>query len=286
MKKWNLVVDVAECHGCNNCFVACKDEYVGNQFPGYSAPQPLHGHKWINILYRERGRSPMVDAAYLPTMCNHCDNAPCVAKGGGAVVKRPDGIVIIDPERAKGRKDLVDACPYGAIWWNAELEVPQTWIFDAHLLDQGWQAPRAVESCPTAALRALRVDDEEMARIRQHEQLEVLAPERDTRPRVYYKNLHRYSTNFIGGAVLFEQSGTVECAADVTIELWQQQRLLQSVVTDCFGEFKFDGVAPHSGTYTVKLLAKNAENQVRELEMAGESIVMQDIVLQRPKAIS
>ena len=286
MKKWNLVVDVAECHGCNNCFVACKDEYVGNQFPGYSAPQPLHGHKWINILYRERGRSPMVDAAYLPTMCNHCDNAPCIAKGGGAVVKRPDGIVIIDPERAKGRKDLVDACPYGAIWWNAELEVPQTWIFDAHLLDQGWQAPRAVESCPTAALRALRVDDEEMARIRQHEQLEVLAPERDTRPRVYYKNLHRYSTNFIGGAVLFEQSGTVECAADVTIELWQQQRLLQSVVTDCFGEFKFDGVAPHSGTYTVKLLAKNAENQVRELEMAGESIVMQDIVLQRPKAIS
>jgi Fe-S-cluster-containing dehydrogenase component len=286
MKKWNLVVDVAECHGCNNCFVACKDEYVGNQFPGYSASQPLHGHKWINILYRERGRSPMVDAAYLPTMCNHCDNAPCVAKGKGAVVKRPDGIVIIDPERAKGRKDLVDACPYGAIWWNEELEVPQTWIFDAHLLDQGWQAPRAVESCPTAALRALRVDDEEMARIRQDEQLEVLAPERDTRPRVYYKNLHRYSANFIGGAVLVEQPGAVECAPDVTIELWQQQRLLQSVVTDCFGEFKFDGLAPNSGTYTVRLLAKNAEDQVRELEMAGESIVMQDIVLQRRKAIS
>jgi len=286
MKKWNLVVDVAECHGCNNCFVACKDEYVGNQFPGYSASQPLHGHKWINILYRERGRSPMVDAAYLPTMCNHCDNAPCIAKGNGAVVKRADGIVIIDPERAKGRKDLVDACPYGAIWWNAELEVPQTWIFDAHLLDQGWQAPRAVESCPTGALRALQVTDQEMARIRQHEQLEVLAPERDTRPRVYYKNLHRYAANFIGGAVLVEQTGAVECGADVTIELWQQQRLLQSVVTDCFGEFKFDGLEPHSGTYTVRLLANNTEDQARELEMAGESIVMQDIVLQRPMAIS
>ena len=286
MKKWNLVVDVAECHGCNNCFVACKDEYVGNQFPGYSAPQPLHGHKWINIQYRERGRSPMVDAAYLPTMCNHCDNAPCVAKGNGAVVKRPDGIVIIDPQRAKGRKDLVDACPYGAIWWNAELEVPQTWIFDAHLLDQGWQAPRAVESCPTTALRALRVDDEEMVRIRQDEQLEVLAPEWNTQPRVYYKNLHRYAANFIGAVVLVEQTGTVECAADVTIELWQQQRLLQSVVTDCFGEFKFDGLAPHSGTYTVRLLAKDAEAEAHELEMAGESIVMQDIVLQRRKAIS
>jgi hypothetical protein len=72
----------------------------------------------------------------------------------------------------------------------------------------------------------------------------------------------------------------------VTIELWQQQRLLQSVVTDCFGEFKFDGLEPHSGTYTVRLLANNTEDQARELEMAGESIVMQDIVLQRPKAIS
>jgi hypothetical protein len=45
-------------------------------------------------------------------------------------------------------------------------------------------------------------------------------------------------------------------------------------------------LAPHSGTYTVRLLAKDAEAEAHELEMAGESIVMQDIVLQRRKAIS
>ena len=67
----------------------------------------------------------MIDVAYVPTMCNHCDNAPCVAKGGGAVTKRDDGIVIIDPVKAKGRKDLVETCPYGHIWWNEELQVPQ-----------------------------------------------------------------------------------------------------------------------------------------------------------------
>ena len=65
----------------------------------------------------------MIDIAYVPTMCNHCDDAPCVAKGGGAVKKRDDGIVLIDPEKAKGRKDLVDACPYGHIWWNEEHAV-------------------------------------------------------------------------------------------------------------------------------------------------------------------
>jgi Fe-S-cluster-containing dehydrogenase component len=280
MKKWNLVVDVAECHGCNNCFVACKDEHVGNNFPGYSAPQPLHGHKWIDIRYRERGHAPVVDAAYLPTMCNHCDNAPCVAQGRGAVIKRPDGIVIIDPELSKGRRDLVDSCPYGAIWWNEELQVPQTWIFDAHLLDQGWAAPRAVQSCPTSALRALKVSDEDMAGIRRDEHLEVLAPEHNTRPRVYYKNLHRYRSNFIGGVVLLKKLGTIDCAANAAAELWQHQVHLQSVETDAFGEFKFDGLPPHSGTYTVRLLANEARSETHQIEMSGNSIVLPDTVLQ------
>ena len=121
MKKWNMIIDVAECTNCNLCTLATMDEYVGNDLPGYSAPMPKHGHRWINILQKERGQAPMIDVAYVPTMCNHCDNAPCVAKGGGAVSKRDDGIVLIDPVKAKGRKDLVDACPYGHIWWNEEL---------------------------------------------------------------------------------------------------------------------------------------------------------------------
>jgi hypothetical protein len=88
--------------------LACKDEYVGNQIKGYSAPQPLHGHKWIDILSRERGRYPTMDIAYVPIMCNHCDEAPCIEQGAGAVEKRQDGIVIINPEKAAGRKGAVD----------------------------------------------------------------------------------------------------------------------------------------------------------------------------------
>ena len=158
MKKWNLIVDVAECTNCNLCTLAAMDEYVGNEFPGYSAPMPKHGHKWINILQKERGQVPAVDIAYVPTMCNHCDDAPCIAKGGGAVKKRDDGIVLIDPDKAKGRKDLVEACPYGHIWWNEELQLPQAWTFDAHLIDGGWRQTRGQQSCPTGAMRAICVD--------------------------------------------------------------------------------------------------------------------------------
>ena len=59
MNKWNLIIDVAECTNCNLCTLAAMDEYVGNEFPGYSAPMPKHGHKWINILQKERGQVPI-----------------------------------------------------------------------------------------------------------------------------------------------------------------------------------------------------------------------------------
>jgi len=211
MKKWNMIIDVAECTNCQLCTLATMDEYVGNDWPGYTKPMPKHGHKWINILQKERGQMPMIDIAYVPTMCNHCDNAPCIAKSDGAITKRADGIVLIDQERAKGRKDLVDACPYGHIWWNEEQQMPQHWPFDAHLIDQGWQQTRGHQSCPTGAMRAVQLEDDEMARMAREEKLEVMRPELASKPRVYYRNLWRYATCFIGGSVSTEVNGVVDC---------------------------------------------------------------------------
>ena len=140
MKKWNMIVDVAKCTNCKLCTLATMDEYVGNECPGYSAPMPKHGHHWIDILQKERGQVPMIDIAYLPVMCKHCDNAPCIARRAARSRSATTASCIIDPVKAKGRKDLVDACPYGDIWWNEELQLPQHWPFDAHLIDQGWTA--------------------------------------------------------------------------------------------------------------------------------------------------
>jgi Fe-S-cluster-containing dehydrogenase component len=141
----------------------------------------------------------MVEVVYLPVTCNHCDDAPCIkAARDGAVKKRPDGIVIIDPVKAKGQRQLVDACPYKAIWWNEQKDLPQAWPFDAHLLDAGWTKTRGAQACATQAMRALHVDDEEMQRIAREEGLQVLHPEYRTKPRVYYKNLDRFYKAFIG----------------------------------------------------------------------------------------
>lgn len=254
MKKWNLVVDVALCENCNNCALATKDEHIGNDFPGYAAPQPRHGHHWIRIERRARGADPMVDVAYLPTTCNHCDAAPCVAAARGeAIYKREDGIVIIDPDKARGRRDLVGTCPYGAIWWNDELKLPQKWIFDAHLLDQGWKMPRCVQACPTGAMSAFHIEDGTMRDMVRRDGLEVLRPELRTSPRVYYRNLHRYSKCFIGGSVTVARDSVVDCLPEARVKLKIGGKDAATTNTDTFGDFKFDGLEPSSGDCRVEI---------------------------------
>ncbi len=277
MKKWNMIIDVAECTNCQLCALSAMDEYVGNEWPGVAAPMPRHGHRWIDILLKERGQAPRIDIAYVPTMCNHCDNAPCLSKGGDAVKKRDDGIVIIDPEKAKGRKDLVESCPYGHIWWNEELQLPQIWPFDAHLLDQGWQQTRGQQACPTGAMRVIKVEDDEMARMAQDEQLEVMKPEAGTKPRVYYRNLWRYSKSFIGGSVASEVGGVIDCVEGANVRLIKDGQTIARATTDNYGDFKFDKLDDDSGRYTIEVTA-NGKTKMLDATL-GASVFIGEIRL-------
>lgn len=252
--KWNLIIDIDKCNGCYNCFLVAKDEYVGNARPGYFASQPRHGHAWIDIDCVERGTFPACDVAYLPRMCNHCDDAPCLkAAVGGAVVKRDDGIVLIVPDKAKGQRQLVDACPYGAIWWNAEESLPQAWPFDAHLLDHGWTEPRCAQVCATGAIRAVRVTDDEMNRIVANEALRVLKPEHGTRPRVYYANLQRIHDRLLAGHVETVTPTGRDCVegAEVTLLLGGQPLAVSR--TDAYGDFRFSVSDGEEGSLSIRV---------------------------------
>lgn len=253
MNRWNLIIDVTKCNNCNNCVMSAKDEYIGNDFPGYSAPQPKAGHDWIGIDRHVRGSGSMIDVTYVPRMCNHCDDAPCVRAGDGAVVKRDDGIVLIDPVKARGRRDLVDACPHGAVWWNEELQIPQAWTFDAHLLDAGADAPRCVTSCATGAMSSLKITDAEMAGIVAREGLQGMLPE--TRPRVHYKGLEITRTAFLGGNVCARSAdGLLENVEDATVRLdLHDGAPARSLHTDVWGDFKFDGLDQPPQSYTLTI---------------------------------
>lgn len=272
--KWNLIVDVEKCDNCRACYIAVKDEYCGNDFPGYSAAQPALGHHWLDIRRKERGTYPLVEARFMPVMCNHCDDAPCMkAARDGAVRKRPDGIVIIDPERSRGQRQIVDACPYGAVTWNEEKQIPQHWTFDAHLLDSGWTQTRAEQACPTRVFRTVKAEDEEMRRIAAEEGLEVLQPALGTKPRVYYRNLHLMTKCFVGGTVVMHVDGIEECAAGVEVVLTRDGREVGRAKTDSFGEFKIDRLEPGSGGYRLEASAP-AGRCVTEFDLGPESLYL------------
>jgi Fe-S-cluster-containing dehydrogenase component len=252
--KWNLIIDLDRCNNCNNCVLAVKDEHVGNDFPGYAAPQPLHGQPWLELKRAEHGQAPIVDIVHLPAMCNHCDDAPCVKAGRGAVKKRADGIVLIDPQAARGRRDLVDACPYGAVRWNEELQLPQHWIFDAHLLDQGWKAPRCAQACPTEAIRAVKVSDAEMAALAADQGLEVLNPELGTRPRVHYRNLKRFTHWVLAGSVVTLRDGVEDCVEGAEVTLSHDSQVVARAVTDVFGEYRLRGLEAVEIEYEMEII--------------------------------
>lgn len=276
MKKWNLIIDVARCHDCNDCFLADKDEFVCNDFPPYSVAQPWTGHRWMNIERKEKGQHPIVQVAYLPTPCMHCDNAPCLT-ADGAVYKREDGLVIIDPVKAVGRDDIVDTCPYGAIYWNDEAKVPQKCTGCVHLLEEGWTETRCSQVCPTGAITLLRAEDSEIEALVATEELRVLRDELGTRPRVYYKNLHRWDKEFVSGSVAF--ADTDECAEGARVLVTRGGRPIAEGAVNNYGEFVVERLEPGGG-YDIVIESPGYETYATSVVL-GQSLNLGLIMLER-----
>lgn len=251
MARYGMVVDATKCNGCYNCFLACKDEYCGNDHPPYSVSQPMTGHFWMGIREKERGKYPKVKVAYTAVPCMHCENATCVeASQDGAVYRRNDGIVLIDPVKALGQKDLVSTCPYRVIYWNEERQVPQKCTLCAHLLDGGWKEPRCVEACPTGALVFGDMEDPDsgISRAMASGMTEALHEEYGLMEKVRYIGLPK---RFVAGAVVF--GDTDECAVGISVTLGSGGAE-KTVLTDNFGDFEFEDL-PAGETYEVKVKA-------------------------------
>jgi len=246
-----MLIDTTKCYGCQNCDIACKSEFVGistetgfvgNDYSPYAAPQPDSGHHWMRVDYNERGSYPKVRIVWTATPCMHCDNAPCIAAStGGAVYKRSDGIVIIDPVKSVGQKQIVASCPYGAIYWNSTLNIPQKCTFCAHILDNpnldsGSATPRCVFACAVDAITFGEYSDLQQTILQGG--FAPMHPEYGTQPRVFYKGLPK---RFLTGAVYDPTANENIVGATVTLTDPDSGDQLMTT-TDRFGDFWFEGL--------------------------------------------
>ncbi len=229
-----FVIDVTHCNGCYCCQLACKDEHCGNDWMPYAKPQPDTGQFWLKINEFVRGTVPKVKMAYVAVLCQHCDNAPCIPACPikGAIYRRSDGLVIIDPKKCTGCKSCVDSCPYGAIYFNEDLNIAQKCTGCAHLLDRGWKEPRCADACPHEAIK-FREESDLSALIGKSE---ILHPDFGLKTRVHYIGLPK---RFIAGTVYDPDRKEVIIGA--TCSLTGEGRLL-AAKTDNYGDFWFENL--------------------------------------------
>lgn len=200
MARLAMLIDLTRCIGCDACTLACKQEN--------GTPMDVFFARVLNV---EVGTFPNVKRLYIPVLCNHCEDAPCLkACPNKAIFRRPDGIVLIDQDRCRGTGACVSACPYGNIylkksdlWYLAagtEYEerfvkprlrrnVARKCTYCAHRVDQGLD-PACVVACPTTARIFGDLDDPNSAisTYIEEQKLETgrtpfpLLPEAKTRP--------------------------------------------------------------------------------------------------------
>ncbi|MCL1896313.1 MAG: oxidoreductase [Clostridiales bacterium] len=254
-KRYGIVVDVSKCTGCYACFLACKDENCGEEHPGYTAAQPMTGQSWLGLAEVERGIFPKVRLSHVPKLCGHCEEPGCMKMAeDGAVYKREDGIVIIDPVKAAGQKQIASGCPHRMVFWNEEKQLPQKCDMCAHFLDQGFGTPRCVEMCPTGALVFGDLNDpgSEVSRLAAEEDPVRAHPEYGLKENVFFLGLPK---KFVAGTVVFLD--TDQCAKGARVTL-RGDGVEQCLIADAFGDFWFDGLEARE-RFTVEVEAEGYE---------------------------
>ena len=201
---YGMGIDVSKCIGCGQCVQACKTE---NDVPFDS----YHFNTWVERYVLRTDDEVEVDSPnggmdgfpqtvtaggirrtfFVPKLCNHCAEAPCVQVCPvGATFTTQDGVVLVDDEYCIGCRYCIQACPYGARWVHPEKHVAAKCTFCYHRLTQGL-IPACVEVCPTGARIFGEIEHRPtpLARFSRFNDIQVLKPHLNTKPKVYYANL-------------------------------------------------------------------------------------------------
>jgi tetrathionate reductase subunit B len=181
MARLGMLIDLRTCIGCHACSVACKSEF----------DVPL-GVFRDTVKYAETGHYPSAKRHFIPVLCNHCEDAPCLkACPTEAITRLKDGQVVINEGDCNVNRYCMAACPYEAIYVDPEKNVAQKCTFCDHRTSQGLK-PACVEACPTHCRIFGDLDDpqSEIAAKAKREPVTTWKSDAGTLPKVLYVDPH------------------------------------------------------------------------------------------------
>ncbi len=182
---YGMVIRQNHCVDCEKCKEACKK----------TNNVPEEGYR-TTILERILEPEPGVkDRVFMPVLCNHCLNPPCVRVcPTKATTKDPKtGIVIMTYHKCIGCKTCMAACPYNARYFNEEKRAIDKCNF---CLDTRLSKGEKLTACAAACPANVRVfgdladpNSEPSKLLRKPDKaVWVLRPESGAKPFIFYMN--------------------------------------------------------------------------------------------------
>jgi Fe-S-cluster-containing dehydrogenase component len=139
MPHFEINIDAKLCWGCRTCEVACKQEYGAS-----GGINLISVHESVPMISGDRA-----EFQFQVNLCRHCDDPPCAdACPEEAIVKRDDGIVVMDDDICTGCQACIADCHYDAITFDNDKDIAQKCNLCHHRVDRGLIPACADNVCP------------------------------------------------------------------------------------------------------------------------------------------
>ena len=182
-----MVIISERCLGCDACYAACKY--------GWDVPEGEENWRTKVLEIEDSYPDNTPKVSFLPLLCNHCTNAPCIDVCPTGASQRLVGtdVVVVDSDMCIGCKACMEACPYEARYFNEKTKTVDKCTFCIPRVSNGLE-PFCVRTCvgKSRNFGDINDPDSEVSKLlKEAAEVHVLKPEEGTQPNVYYITLSK-----------------------------------------------------------------------------------------------